>query len=93
MAEFEVLNWSTTFNNDWFNAVVVSSGDGNFLVYINGVLQGTLSDSYNPTSGNGSLILRKDTNINWAQTALYDRALTASEVLQNFNALKSRYGY
>jgi len=93
MAEFEVLNWSTTFNNDWFNAVVVSSGDGNFLVYLNGVLQGTMSNSYNPTSGSDSLYLRRDTNVNWAQTALYDRPLTASEVLQNFNALKSRYGY
>ena len=29
---------------------------------------------------------------NISQTSLYDRALTASEVLQNFIALKGRFG-
>jgi len=31
-------------------------------------------------------------NCNIAQTLIYNRALTAQEVLQNYNATKGRYG-
>jgi hypothetical protein len=91
-SEFEVTNFFTTHGTNWFNATATAN-NGDWSFYINGSLEGTFTDTYG-TVGNDSLYLRANqSNFNWAQTALYDRALTSSEVLQNFNALKSRYGY
>ena len=91
-SEFDVTNFYTTHGTNWFNATATAN-NGDWSFYINGSLEGTLTDTGGNT-GNDSLYLRANQiNFNWAQTALYNRALTASEVLQNYNALKSRYGY
>jgi hypothetical protein len=34
----------------------------------------------------------QNTNANWHNVKLYDRILTADEILQNFNAQRGRYG-
>jgi len=75
----------------------------NNKIYINGVSQ-TLSQQQGSenganrtfNSGNGKISgWRPDTNypipMNCASFRVYNKALTASEVLQNYNALKGRY--
>jgi hypothetical protein len=73
--------------------------NGVFNFYIDTVLSGTYStdtNNYSDTSyhigGDGP-----PTSIYWFQgniatTQIYNRALSASEVQQNFNALRGRYG-
>jgi len=87
--------------NTWVNIVYAYSGTGTTgsqTVYING------SSIYSSTAGSGAITSNSNTvrvgfdDNNWwwggriAQTQIYNRALTAAEVTQNYNALKGRYG-
>lgn len=90
---------ATSFNyGTWYCATVVFS-DPQISLYVNGVL-----NQFDPTysagghSGDGSTNLAcfgpsgNLLNGNIAEVYCYSRALTATEVLQNFNASKSKYG-
>jgi hypothetical protein len=82
-------------SNVWYNGAVTFNGS-TLLVYLNGVQVNVGTPTIN--TGLGSLILgRFVTNIfpltgNIAQFSLYTRTLSAAEVLQNFNATKTRFG-
>ena len=90
--------------NTWthFAFVINKSVDGKAYVYINGSLYNTLSSlpsgNYYPTSGNPSIYIGCNKNIadfwtgQMSQISYYSRALSAGEVLQNFNATKTRFG-
>jgi hypothetical protein len=92
---------TTTYNNStWYNVVGVYNGT-NAIIYVNGFAQnsGSLSSiTYSPNSTAG--IANYMTNLNIgaifsgsvAIAQVYNRALTASEVLQNYNATKGRFG-
>lgn len=89
--------------NTWthFAFVINKSVDGKAYVYINGSLYNTLSSlpsgNYYPTSGNPPIYIGCNKNIAdfWtgqiAQISYYSRALSASEILQNFNATRKRF--
>lgn len=87
--------------NTWINIAYVYSGtgvSGSQIVYVNG------SSIFSNASGVGSLpsnvnpvrIGFDDNNWWWggkiAQTMIYNRALSAVEIAQNFNAQRGRYG-
>ena len=80
--------------NTWYHCGV-SRSSGVVSQYINGVLDGTFTGSGNVPSGQ---FLRIGTahyarfNGRHAGATIYNRALSASEVLQNFSALRGRYG-
>jgi len=83
ISPFHEVYW----DNSAYRMRVRESGNGQIIGTFDGssTYSGTLSDRY--AWGNikdGALI---------AQSAFYNRALTDAEVLQNYNALKSRYGY
>ena len=65
-------------------------------IYINGVLGQSIASNINVTTNN--VILGawqsgpRPLNGNISNTQIYNRALTAAEVQQNYNALKSRFG-
>jgi hypothetical protein len=69
-------------------------------VYINNSLVGTYATSTNSiVYGGGGISIGKQGpwdiyyfNGNIGQTMVYNRALTSTEVTQNFNATKSRFG-
>jgi len=95
------INSPLSYNdNNWHYAIMVcQSLSQNMYMYVDGILIGSTSmpSSYIPPTnaplwiggwGNISFVL----NCNIAQTSIYNRALTAQEVLQNYNATKSRYG-
>jgi len=96
---------STTFSpniNTWYNIVGVYNGT-NMLFYLNGSLNSTTAyaggapikyASYPINLGRyGSLFENQiGSASNIASFQLYNRDLSASEVLQNYNATKSRFG-
>jgi hypothetical protein len=68
-------------------------------LYINGILDSTLIDTTTNTPAYSALNVGGQTtqssrysNCNISLTQIYSRALTASEVLQNYNATKGRFG-
>lgn len=84
-------------NNVWHHVVAVFSSTG-LRAYVDGVLVASNSTAYNqnPTLGNlqigtvGDSAELFDGRIDIAK--VYNKALTEAEVLQNFNALRGRYG-
>jgi hypothetical protein len=86
----------------WFHAVAVRSGN-NLSSYINGNLKGTNIINTSGGSGSTTNTIRMGManpsnegyswhmNANVSAAKMYNRALSAAEVLQNYNALKSRF--
>ena len=91
-------NLTYTADNNWYY-VVGRRTSGNNRLFINSILQ---SDSQSPPlsdSGQSYVIGRYYSNVNnyytggnIAQASIYNRALTASEIQQNYNATRSRFG-
>jgi hypothetical protein len=90
----EVLAWMHV-------SVVIDRGANNITFYKNGVQQGTSvtitsGGSADPGSGYiyhvGADLGGPEANINLSAIKQYNRALSAQEVSQNFNALRGRYG-
>ena len=87
-----------TSNNNWFHVVGVRTAGVN-RIFINGVRQ---IDSQSPSlsdSGAAFVIGRYYSDVNnfyaggkIALASVYNTALTDAEVLQNFNALRGRFG-
>lgn len=90
-----LVNWNNfTYVYDFINS--------NIKFYTNGILMGTIavgsmSSTYSPTNnlnigrrveGGGSSYLNGSVSL----TKIYNRTLTSQEILQNFNATKSRFG-
>ena len=86
--------------NTWY--YVTATYDGSFRrIYLNGILDGQLATTGNITSTVSSLAIGDyipglATTYVWngriASTQVYNRALSASEILQNYNATKTRFG-
>ena len=81
-----------TLSNRWLNLGVTVDG-GTLTTYIDGIQQTTRSVGSTFINETKNWSFHSGFATRWAQSAIYDRALTASEVLSNFDALKSRYGY
>ncbi len=86
--------------NVWYNVTCVKSGS-NWSIYINGVLEKTLSLGLgNVSFGSNTLNIGASKAPWWndygfsdiSQVMIHNRALTATEITQNFNATKSRFG-
>jgi hypothetical protein len=84
--------------NTWYHVVGLRDSSNQYVVYVNGV-----ASTNNSTSTLSLTALDPRIGINPASSAeiwngkissvrLYNRALTASEIQQNYNALRSRFG-
>jgi hypothetical protein len=80
--------------------VVMKNGPGSYsnLMYKNGVLQQTTASSAQPASNNGRIVIgrRWDSNASTVNgdigpVNIYNRSLSASEILQNYNVQGSRF--
>ena len=77
--------------------IVVVNSNTNWKTYVNGVLVGDVT-SFAPSVGNAVGVARSamqaasTVSTTVYMSKVYNRALTASEVAQNFNAIKSRFG-
>ena len=81
--------------NTWVNMVGVYSGT-TASMYINGVLvSGPTAKSWNTVANNAQIGRQTSPAEYWsgdiAQVSIYNRALTAAEIQQNYNALKGRF--
>jgi len=81
----------------WMNLVGVYSVT-NAYIFLNGNLSATKGSGFSYT-GTGPFIIGRQGELNAeyfsgniAQVSIYNRALTASEIQQNYNALKGRFG-
>jgi len=89
-----ITTW--TFSSGWTNFVYSFDGT-NHLCYINGVSY-VVNSSNAGVSSQTNLYLGNRVNLdspmkgNMAITRVYNRGLTASEILQNYNAQKGRFG-
>ena len=90
---------SATVDNGQWNHIVATYDNTSAIFYKNGIAVTTNSFSHG-TVGSNSDDLRIGTNYNSntskfygdiGSCKIYDKALTAAEVLQNYNALKSRF--
>jgi hypothetical protein len=84
--------------NAWYH--IVGSFDGsNFRLYINSVNQITTANAFTPAANTAGIRLMKrwDSGAYWgghlSTVKIYNRALSAVEVLQNYHATKKRYGF
>ena len=94
---------TTILANTWYNAVLVCSYDGTrYQMYLNGIAEGGTHATYTwnadysglkigyigrGDSSNGRYFYGKYPNFQ-----VYNKELTAAEVLQNFNATRTTYG-
>jgi len=94
------INGTTTINTGaWFYLTVVKNGDNSTKqLYVNAVSEGIGDSSANPLTENPNIAIGGNTldsqyfNGKIAQVKIYNRSLSESEILQNFNAQKGRYG-
>tara|TARA_R110000772_G_C13244107_1_gene433931 strand:- start:179 stop:874 length:696 start_codon:yes stop_codon:yes gene_type:complete len=85
---------STISVGDWFYFSFIADGS-NYKLYINGDFKTEIA--YNGTINNYNRIFlaiqgSEPSDCNISNVHIYNRALSASEVLQNYNALKGRFG-
>ena len=105
-ATYAEVEYNTTFSaGTWYNIVCTRDTSGNPRVYINGVFKGTTNPD-NANSINSSVDfssasefqLGYSTSYNsygsttFAHFSYYNRALSASEVLQNYKVTRNRFG-
>ena len=101
----EILKRSTTIitTSTWYNVVMTYNSSDGIAIYFNGNLDSgetSTSPDVGWVSSTGNLFSIGSRagggvgffNGNIANVCIYDRALTASEVLQNYNTQKSRFG-
>lgn len=81
----------------WYHVAGTIQNGGNFILYINGVIENQTSFLKTLTSTSGLIIVGSYNNSAFfsnsliSNTKIYNRALTSQEVLQNYNALRSRF--
>lgn len=88
--------------NQTYNVSAVFSGSSYINIFVNGIIESTLGTSLSSFSKNSSANLQIGDDPeasqsiyfqgNMMQIKLYNRALSATEILQNYNATKGRYG-
>jgi hypothetical protein len=95
---FVTSTTTPTLLNGWYNIAFTRLGSTGSL-YTNTtltVVDTSSSSNLNTTTplwiASTSAASQKRTNMTLSQTQIYNRALTAQEVLQNYNATKTRYG-
>lgn len=90
------LRTSSSYRNQWvFVAVSKPSGSSSASYYVNGVLAGTNSGSYSVPSVTPYWLNRQGGATwkgNCSVILAYDTDLTGTQITQNFDAFRTRYG-
>ena len=88
----------TYTTNQWYHvALSYNSSNGSTVAYVNGSSVGSTTATTGITFNNTPNDIARAENGRYfdgfvSTARIYDRALTAAEVAQNFNALRGRYG-
>lgn len=96
----QVITTDSIFLNTWYS-IVGTYDNNNLKIYLNGTLQGTTSAAGIMSSSQANIVVGGNPTLNNSITvpgaiktkrfALYDRALTETEVKQNYEVDKIRY--
>ena len=89
-----VVSYAGMTTNVWYQAVYTrtTTPSTSNILYINGISRSTNTSS-NPNAPAGTTSIGDPGYPGYISIArIYNRALTATEVLQNYNATKNRYG-
>jgi len=93
-----IYSTTTIQPRQWYYATFIKDTLGTGSLYVNGIREGvgSLSTGTPPNSpiqiGGSTSFTNRWFDGKIALTKIYNRALTAQEITQNYNALKSRYG-
>jgi hypothetical protein len=82
--------------NQWQNAVLTYDDSSGLVLYLNGTQVDSNNSSNTFTQKTSYIASFSGGNVfngEIAQVAIYDRALSAAEVLKNYNTFKNRFGY
>jgi hypothetical protein len=82
-------------NTSWHQVVLTYSSTTGTRIYIDGALSGTVANNSNIGAGNEFSIGKSEAVQHTGNIAIfrwYNSVLSATDVLQNFNAVKSRFG-
>lgn len=95
---FSLFGTTNILTNTWYQIGCTIDG-ATAKVFLNGVQENSITQAFtigawssSPTIGRRGSIAQRYFPGNIANLQVYDRALTASEIQQNYNATKSRYG-
>jgi hypothetical protein len=83
--------------NIWYQVLGTKDSSG-LKIYLNGVLSGTGTSPTGTTTTSDNFTIGRQDQGNWpfngniSLVKVYNQALSASQVLQNFNAIRGRYG-
>jgi len=99
-SSFNMITGITTLNYDTWYYICFTWDGSNLKIYLNGISNSTpVTQTITPqiTDNPLDIAIAKDPSPryfkgNIADTQIYNRALSAQEALQNFNALRGRYG-
>lgn len=93
------LNMGPISTNIWYHATFLREGNSitnGYKAYLNGSFRGSANtgtwSSSDPIILGGRTDFSQFLNGNISNVQIYNRALSATEVAQNFNALRGRYG-
>ena len=90
------LSNASIAQSTWNNVVFTNNGFSSCAMYIDGALDKSFGTGNQIYSGAAQLMAingtSRNTQANLGSFMGYNRTLTASEVLQNYNATKKRYG-
>jgi hypothetical protein len=95
--QFNIYSTTILSTNNWYHLVMTYDLSYNLKLYVNGILENTGSDINAVPFQNSSSIsigLGDSRRVNGSIPLIrvYNKALTASEIQQNFNATRGRYG-
>jgi hypothetical protein len=91
------IGFGTLTNGIWYH-LVATGANGSQKTYINGVQAGSNTIALSPSANSNSLVIGKlayaglYANMTMGCARIYNRALTASEIQQNYNSTKPRFG-
>jgi len=94
----DILNSNFSVSTSSYNIITCIVGNLSKQIYINGILRNSSSTALtNPVGGIALGTFGQyggdfNSNVNIANFKFYNRALSATEVLQNYNATKTRFG-
>ena len=90
--------FNTNFTNGVWYHIAATGTNGSQITYVNGVQVGSATTALSPSANSNSLMIARLTyasyfvNMTMGCARIYNRVLSAGEVLQNYNATKSRFG-
>ena len=92
------VGFNTNFTNGVWYHIAATGTNGSQRTYVNGSQVASATTALSPSANSNSLMIARLTyasyfvNMTMGCARIYNRVLSAGEVLQNYNATKSRFG-